>query len=281
MCIEESCSLCKFEVETGTHIFRDCKLARDVWSLLPFGKLVFGPSPSDPLSWIKYIAWVLCAKDWCWFVFGVWELWNQRTAFFRDEKVRSAGEIVEVVSAYVDEFCSAQALCMVQRPPAAAPRRRNPVWKLPPAGWLKINCDASLDLQAANAGVGIVIRDHLGKVVECAALKKTAIKSVATLEAIAVFDGVRMAVNRGAQFIQVESDAEVVVNCLNGNKPVFAVFLELTKRVTCVSFCYLNRRGNQAAHGLAKLSLSENDSKHWLFCFPESISDAIHHDVEL
>lgn len=80
--IEECCNICKHAVEDGTHVFRDCKLPSEVWNLLPFGKLLFGPSLADPLSWIKYVAWVLNPMEWCWFVFCLWDLWNQRTAFF-------------------------------------------------------------------------------------------------------------------------------------------------------------------------------------------------------
>lgn len=96
-----------------------------------------------------------------------------------------------------------------------------------------------------------------------------------------------MAVNRGVSIIMVESDAEVVIKSINGGSPVFPLFgqfiegnLELATGFSICSFAFRRKLGNKAAHGLARLSLTTNDNKHWICCFPESISDQIHMDVE-
>lgn len=68
-----------------------------------------------------------------------------------------------------------------------------PKWTPPPPGWLMINCDAALDLHSGRAGVGTICRDEAGKVIECAAWRKAVDCSVATLEAMAVFDGLILA----------------------------------------------------------------------------------------
>lgn len=57
--MEDACCVCKVEEETIIHVLRDCTLANKVWNLLPFGKVIFGPSLAGPLSWTMYIAWGL------------------------------------------------------------------------------------------------------------------------------------------------------------------------------------------------------------------------------
>lgn len=58
-CLEDWCLVCKKDVESAVHIFRDCTLDLEVWKRLPFSNVILGPSFSDPVSWIRYIAWNL------------------------------------------------------------------------------------------------------------------------------------------------------------------------------------------------------------------------------
>lgn len=177
---------------------------------------------------------------------------------------------MDFVNNYTEEFRRAQSLSRGtygrQLPP---PVRSNPKWKPPPVGCLKINCDSSLDLHAGKAGVGIIIRDHLGSVLECAALRKRAIDFVPTLEAMAIFYGLKLAVNRGADHIIVESDAEMLINNIKHGVPTCSVFgnfvdgiLEFAAGFSSCSFVFQNRLGNKVAHSLARSCLSAIECKH-------------------
>lgn len=137
------------------------------------------------------------------------------------------------------------------------------------------------------AGVGIIIRDHFGSVLECATLIKLAAQSVPLLETIAIFEGLIMARNMGASHIMVECDSELVINSINRGIEIFSVLghfvnsiSELAVVFTSCSFSFRNRLGNQVAHVLARSCLSASNSRHWLFSFPEFISDVLHRDVE-
>lgn len=58
----------------------------------------------------------------------------------------------------------------------------------------------------------------------CAALKKSVNCSVATLEAMAIFDGLKLALRMGATLIIIESDAEIVIKSLNMKGKDFSSF---------------------------------------------------------
>lgn len=122
------------------------------------------------------------------FVFYIWDLWNHRNALIRGENSRTAQEVIYFVHKYNVDFRRAQASTRsnLGTPPPVV-LRSLARWQPPPLGCLKINCDAALDLPACKAGVGVVIRDHLGGVVECAALKTQAMDFVSNLEAMAIF----------------------------------------------------------------------------------------------
>lgn len=158
--IEEGCGICITEPVNRVHVFRDCKLAVDVWNLVPFGKLILGPSLSDLISWLKYIAWILKDQEWNWFIFCLWDLWNQRNALLRGESSRTTQETMNFVNNYTEEFRRSQSLSRgIHGRRLSPPARLCPKWKPPRAGCLKINCDSSLDLYTGRAGVGVIIRD--------------------------------------------------------------------------------------------------------------------------
>lgn len=183
--VEEGCSLCRVEPESCVHVLRDCRFSLDIWTLFSFGKIILGPCPSNPTQWIKYIAWFLSDKEWDLFVFVAWEIWNQRNARLNGDRCKMPAEIVGFVHSYVEEFSVVHPRPLLHIPTSMQNRRRNLTWELPPPGSFRINCDAALDLQAGRAGVGIILRDHTGRVVEYAALSETPSYSVHMLETMA------------------------------------------------------------------------------------------------
>lgn len=123
----------------------------------------------------------------------------------RGKKDRSPEELVAYVHEYRDEYITAQSIQFRGGSSSYCGRnRRCSKWELPPPGWLKINCDAALDLQSGRVGVGVICRNDTGNVVECAALRKKLIDSVTTLEAMAIFDGLKLTLRMGATHVQIE-----------------------------------------------------------------------------
>lgn len=162
----------------------------------------------------------------------------------------SPTEIIDYVHNYRNEYMAAQSCSSRRIRSGFDPRSRSrPKWTLPPSGWLKINCDAALDLQSGRAGVGIICRNEMGVVVECAALRKSVECSVATLEAMAIFDGLRIARRLGVARIMVESDSEIVIKSLILKAKDFSAHgqfveasLKLADDFSNVSFCCLDRK---------------------------------------
>ncbi|KAK8688589.1 hypothetical protein V6N13_087347 [Hibiscus sabdariffa] len=71
-----------------------------------------------------------------------------------------------------------------------------PVWKFPPSGCLKINCDATMDLKNGFAAIACVVRDAASRIIK----GETCIVpsfSVAIAEALAVRQRVMLAIKEG------------------------------------------------------------------------------------
>lgn len=149
MYLEECCTICKFSAESGVHNFRDCALAAQVWELLPFGKLVLGPCLGDPLSWIKYVANVPIGVVLC-FVYGIYG--HKGLPSF---VMKELGQPKTLFCLFIGTWRSSR-----QSTSTCPAHTQSMLWKPPPIGSLKINCDASLDLHTATTGVGHVVNSH-------------------------------------------------------------------------------------------------------------------------
>ena len=62
-------------------------------------------------------------------------------------------------------------------------------WNKPVAGWLKLNCDAAMDLAGKRMGKGIIVRDHYGQVKAAWNFTNEGLFEPAAAEAMALFHG--------------------------------------------------------------------------------------------
>ncbi|PON50147.1 hypothetical protein TorRG33x02_315700 [Trema orientale] len=87
-------------------------------------------------------------------------------------------------------------------------------WKFPPPGIIKLNVDAALGRDISF--VGIVARDHFGKLIKCWTFKgPTAIPEVA--EAFRMVKALEVAIVEGWGSIICEGDAQDITKAINGN----------------------------------------------------------------
>jgi hypothetical protein len=64
-------------------------------------------------------------------------------------------------------------------------------WKCPQVGCFKMNCDAALDMEGRRMGMGIILRNHEGKVRAAWSLSKPGLLEPAAAEAVALFHGMK------------------------------------------------------------------------------------------
>ena len=72
-------------------------------------------------------------------------------------------------------------------------------WEKQPHGWVKINWDASIDKQGQRMGVGILVRDHEGKVRGAKCVTKPFIDDLAVVEEVRAWHAVELFYQMGFQ----------------------------------------------------------------------------------
>jgi ribonuclease HI len=89
-----------------------------------------------------------------------------------------------------------------KRPPNKKDR-----WKAPDEGVIKINTDASFLEATMSGGTGLVVHDHWGSLIRGQAIWYGDAASALIMEARAILDGARLAMERNYNRVIIESDS--------------------------------------------------------------------------
>ncbi|XP_041017966.1 uncharacterized protein LOC121260189 [Juglans microcarpa x Juglans regia] len=144
--------------------------------------------------------------------------------------------------------------------------RRNPIqaviWSPPPTGIIKVNWDAALWEDQDKLGIGLVARDHEGRIIASKKVAKAGCVIPLLAEAIGAYQGVKLASEMNLESVIFEGDSLQVVQAINLHKERWdnvGLVLDDTRmllaQVVHWQFNFVKRNGNELAHCLAKKAL--------------------------
>ncbi|XP_068304244.1 uncharacterized protein [Pyrus communis] len=143
-------------------------------------------------------------------------------------------------------------------------------WTIPPPGCLKINVYGALRESEMLGTVGLVVRNHLGRFVAAKALVFEFVSSPLHIEALTVWDGLLLVIQRGYHDIIIESDALQIVPTLHNGLPngsLIGNIVEdskaLLSTITGATAAHTRRQNYEAAHLIARYALSSLTSCSW------------------
>ena len=149
--------------------------------------------------------------------------------------------------------------------------QRVAAWSPPPRSLFKINVDGAIAIETKKAGVGVIVRDELGRVEATMCRNLNAPLGAIETKSKAIEAGLLFAQDIGIWDIVVESDSLIMVQALNGTfVPPSAVsaivqgIMDLSKSFRRVEFSHVKRQGNRPAHELAKHALGIVDFIAWI-----------------
>ncbi|XP_075674771.1 uncharacterized protein LOC142643956 [Castanea sativa] len=159
-------------------------------------------------------------------------------------------------------------------------------WSPPPRPFFKINVDGVVDKVTGRTGVGVIVRDELGRVEAAICRNLGAPFGAIEIESKAINARLLFAQDIGIRDIMVESDCLIMIQALNGTSAppsvvstVIQGIMDLSKGFHRVEFSHVKRQGNRLAHVLAKHVFGNVDFIAWIeetSCFLEQ---ALVHDV--
>jgi ribonuclease HI len=155
-------------------------------------------------------------------------------------------------------------------------------WKCPQVGCFKMNCDAALDMEGRRMGMGIILRNHEGKVRAAWSLSKPGLLEPAAAEAVSLFHGMKFCKELGISNLTLEGDSLVVISAIQKRDAsssrighLIGDIVEVWNSSPGWQFEHVRRESNRAAHGLAKAALKNVIDRFWEASTPDCIGDIV------
>ena len=157
-------------------------------------------------------------------------------------------------------------------------------WQAPPSGFMKINTNGT-----ASGGnpscTGVAIRDCRGCLIATSSKVLPSTFSTEVTEALALLDGVLLALELGIFRVIFESDALSIIQAINESVlggelgHIVQNIKDISSSFSWCSFQHLNRSGNRTAHELARAARDSGVMQVWKGVCPSFVEHIILKDV--
>ncbi|KAM2449128.1 hypothetical protein PS1_019258 [Malus domestica] len=161
-------------------------------------------------------------------------------------------------------------------------------WKRPRFGVLKVNCDGAWCASTFRGGYGWVVRDFAGMLLAAGGEGGLFFNKAAMAEASAVRAALLVCRERGFTEVEIESDSQGLISMINGEYVVDATLegllydiRALASQVGRVSFVFVKRKGNAAAHAVALHLTGMSGAFCWDAHGPEFLFNILAEDVNI
>ncbi|KAM1799034.1 hypothetical protein ACFX1T_033030 [Malus domestica] len=227
------------------------------------------------------------------FAFGLWRLWKNRNEVVFNGVHRQPLELLEAWSRNISEFRDATLSETAGKQPRGSPMissldRGVCRWEKPAFGVLKVNTDASWCKNTLRTGVGWVCRDFAGLLHGAGGSGDGLCHSAAAGEAVAIRTALIACIDHGFDNVVIEYDAKVIIHMIRHELPIdfsleciLSDIEVLALRLRSVSFSYVPRESNVAAHSVAKFVFKEGCEFGWDCIGPEFLFNILAQDVNL
>ncbi|CAN6573468.1 unnamed protein product [Malus baccata var. baccata] len=296
--VENICGVCNTVDESENHLFFQCEFSHRFW----FGSSLhinsYELAGGDFLeSWDK-----ICtstknmdkAEEILQEVaFGLWRIWKNRNDVVFNGVYRQHLEVMMLWRKNIYEYREAMSLSLKSEDQLISKNlktKQSPqlYWTKPKFGTIKVNTDAAWCSSSLRTGVGWVGRDFAGLLQAAGGTGSGFCHSAAAAEALAIRYALLACIEHGFHDIIIESDASSVIKMLK--KEVLVDFsiecilgdIEvLVHKLRNVSFAFVPREGNHAAHSVAKYVFKEGRSFSWDCIGPDFLFNFLAKDVNL
>lgn len=209
-----------------------------------------------------------------------WKLWQVRNNRVWNNVKPQCASIFEDSAAYLDAWKSVHA--DVKLPISPAPPVR---WQRPPPGYLKVNVDAANDNLTNATGVGFLLRNSEGTFMAAVQKKFACYYNAKLAEAMGIREALKWLKSIQVDHAQIETDALLVVEavkhstCCTSFDLILNDIRNLADDFSSLSFVFVKRSANKAAHSLARDALLIADRKVWGPSPPPFLVDVLNLDL--
>ncbi|KAH9683740.1 putative reverse transcriptase/RNA-dependent DNA polymerase [Citrus sinensis] len=264
--LASTCPICNAADESVVHCLLNCSFAKSCWLLSPIGFeggcMYFG-------DWLKRV-FARCSSDDCDLAAMIcWSLWLNRNSKVWKNKNGRLSSVLNLAGQVLFQWRSVRKLQLFDNT-FVSDSHGAVCWQRPSVGWFKCNVDAATFSSSGKISHGAIIRNSDG--VFIAARSDCFIGSFGAQEAEAI--GVREILSwlKGLPVfpVIVEMDSLQVFNALtthsfspNGFGLIIDDCRALAQSIGDVTFSFVRRSANSAAHSIARVGGSLSGPGEW------------------
>ncbi|XP_037495257.1 uncharacterized protein LOC119370680 [Jatropha curcas] len=156
--VSSVCPLCNNVKESDIRCLISCTYAKDYWLLSDVG---WWGLVTTIVDWFQLIM-TRCSRELCCEAMVVaWEIWNARNNMVWNHKLTTtASLVIHQAMTFIRAWQAAQIMAGTNG--VATQQHFVTKWESPPLQHLKINVDASFDINSKVAGAGWIVEDSVG-----------------------------------------------------------------------------------------------------------------------
>ncbi|KAK8984388.1 hypothetical protein V6N11_029703 [Hibiscus sabdariffa] len=164
--------------------------------------------------------------------------------------------------------------------PKSIPMRES-YWQAPPESAIKFNFDSTFNSRSGSATTGVIGRNNQGLIMAACSFPHRNVADVFAAEAYACKQAVLFAKDLGFPRVIIEGNSLTIIKKINSDSadrssiyPIVRDIKFLTQSFTSISFCFVRREANNAAHALARECRNYLDPRYWMEQAPEAATMA-------
>ncbi|XP_021836918.2 uncharacterized protein [Spinacia oleracea] len=279
----DMCGCCGVETESIIHVLFNCTVAKETWRGSPFADLINDAPSSNFAARLLWLRSKVSREELKRIAAIAWAIWYCRNKRVYDNEqtncpmvAASFVKMVEEHGTYIKNISSYRRPTM----PISAM-----TWSCPPRGMVKINVDAHVT--ATYAGLGVVVRDEVGKLMLIATKRVNGGLMPDAAEAMAARYGAVIARRFGYTNVWLEGDALAVAKAVDANtkglSPLFLIYDDIGdigKQFSAFIISHIRRAGNTVAHLVARWDTRGSTELICMNSFPQSINTLAELDLQ-
>ncbi|KAL9663716.1 hypothetical protein QQ045_019107 [Rhodiola kirilowii] len=183
------CAVCGYKIETYAHTFIHCWFAKAIWDQLGLAELSMLPESVSFADIVHYFWSQIPSRKRHLILVTLWLQWHNRNKLKHGEDGYSINDLVFKSTNLSRSFEQNDSKHLSSMRFLYSSDFE---WKKPPAGFIKINCDASVK-KDVGGGIGIIVRDSDCNIMAIRAIKKVDIHCSFTCEGLGLMESLMMA----------------------------------------------------------------------------------------
>ncbi|KAK8548039.1 hypothetical protein V6N12_060966 [Hibiscus sabdariffa] len=276
--VRNLCPLCESNVDTTAHLVLSCPIAHQILDSvgLPPVPILQNLDLSEILA-----IWFMRAdkRHRSLIVLTCWAIWYARNELVHDGTACSINKASTFILAFLHELETVEALSV----PAKV--SKDVKWYPPVDDTIKINFDVSFNPSSKSSAFGIIARDSHGLVMAACSHPHSEVADAFIAKAIACERAVSFAADLGFRSVQIEGDSLSVIKKLTSATTDRSIISPIINDIRIqrnlferITFSFVGRAGNAAAHELAKLGSQFSEPMYWIEEVPTVVDRIVQRD---